>query len=116
MQQNTGTQLLVKIMQERKKADGAVERGRGLADEMAGREDERPTPGRTPGTVSYRAPFLASPLCWRRTELALLARCIPGTPALQKVAARTMQLALELRALVDAGLMWRFPDSSPQAR
>ena len=53
---------------------------------------------------------------WRRTELALLARCIPGTPALQKVAARTMQLALELGALVDAGLLWRFPDSSPRAR
>ena len=62
------------------------------------------------------APFLASPLCWRSTELALLARCNLGTPVLQKVAVRTMQLALELGALVDTGLLWRFPDSSPQAR
>ena len=62
------------------------------------------------------APFLASPLCWRRTELALLARCNLGTPVLQKVAVRTMQLALELGALVDTGLLWLFPDSSPQAR
>ena len=34
----------MKILQERKKADGTVERGRGLADRMAGREDERPPP------------------------------------------------------------------------
>ena len=30
---------------------------------------------------------VCSPLCWRRTELALLARCISGTLALQRVAA-----------------------------
>ena len=46
----------------------------------------------------------------------LLAGCVPGTSTLQKVAARTMQLALELGALTDAGLLWRFPDSSPCAR
>ena len=46
----------------------------------------------------------------------LLGGCIPGTPALQKVAVRTMQLALKLGALIDAGLLWRFPDSSPRAR
>ena len=51
------------------------------------------------------APFLASPLCWRRTELALLARCNLGTPVLQKVAVKTMQLALELGALMDVGLL-----------
>ena len=41
--------------------DGAVERGRGLADGMAGREDERPPPEMpaVPGTVSCRAPLLA---------------------------------------------------------
>ena len=41
--------------------DGALARGRGLADRMAGREDERPPPGMlaVPRTVSYRAPFLA---------------------------------------------------------
>ena len=32
IQQNTRTQLIVKILQERKKADSAVVRGRGLAD------------------------------------------------------------------------------------
>ena len=36
--------LLVMILQERQKVDGGVERGRDLADEMAGREDERPRP------------------------------------------------------------------------
>ena len=64
----------------------------------------------------HHPPDLCSPLCWRRTELVLLSGCILGTPTLQKVAARTMQLALELGALVDAGLLWRFPDSSPRAR
>ena len=44
VQQNTGTQLLLKILRERKKADGAVKRGRGLADGMAKREDGRPSP------------------------------------------------------------------------
>ena len=44
MQQNTGIQQLLNILQERKKANGAVERGRGLADGMAGRED-KPPPG-----------------------------------------------------------------------
>ena len=34
------------------------------------------------------------PLCLRENELAFLARCILGTPALQKVTVRTMQLAL----------------------
>ena len=52
-------------------------------------------------------------MCWRRTKLVLLAGCILGTPTLQKVAARTMQLALELGGLKDARLLWRFLDSSP---
>ena len=99
------------------------ERAARPADEMVGREDKRPPPGRlaAPGTVSCRALFLAfqihprsAPRCaggepsWVR-----LAGCIPGTPALQKMAARTMQLALELSALMDAGLLWRFTDSPP---
>ena len=52
VQQNTRTQILVKILQERKKAGGAIQGGRGLADGIAGREDERPLPGRlaAPGT------------------------------------------------------------------
>ena len=44
----------------------------------------------------------------RRTKLALLAGCIPVTPALQRVAGRTMQLASKLGVLVDVGLLWRF--------
>ena len=36
--------LLVMLLQERKKVDGGVERGRSLANEMAEREDERPPP------------------------------------------------------------------------
>ena len=61
MQWDTETQLLVEILQERKKADGAVERDRGLADRMVGREDERPLPSRlaVPRTLVCRAPFLA---------------------------------------------------------
>ena len=45
----------------------------------------------------------------------LLAGCITGTSALLKVIRRTMQLALKLGAFMDAGLLWHFPDSSPQA-
>ena len=127
MQQNTGTQLLEKILHERKKANGAVKRERGLAYGGCWKvRGERPPPGRlaAPGTVSCRALFLAfqihprsAPRCaggepsWVR-----LAGCIPGTPALQKMAARTMQLALELSALMDAGLLWRFTDSPPPGR
>ena len=102
MQQNTGTQLVVKIpdggvgragravlacvrpsnendefsgwqrlgqcragLQERKKAGGAIQGGRGLTDGItdgiAGRGDERSLPGRlaAPGTVPCRDPFLA---------------------------------------------------------
>ena len=54
-------QILVKILQGRKKAGGAIQGGRGLADGIAGREDERPLPERlaAPGTVPCRVPFLA---------------------------------------------------------
>ena len=78
VQQNTGMQLMVKRLQERKKADGAVERGHGLADGMAEREDERPPPGRlaAPGTVSCRALFLAF-LIYQR----LVPRCAGGGPS-----------------------------------
>ena len=66
--------------------------------------------GLVPGVL--HPPALCSPLCWRRTELVFLDGCIPGTPALQKVTEGTMQLAVELGALMDAGLLWRLPDSS----
>ena len=44
--------MLVNILQERKKAGGAIQEGHGLANGIAGREDERPLPGRlaAPGT------------------------------------------------------------------
>ena len=130
-----------------------MERGRGLADGMAGREDERPPPGRLAAsvTVSCRATFLAFLIHQRfsdeeepavvssgrdvangllrgpRTaptlsapsepvELALLDGCIPVTPALERVAVRTMQLASKLRVLVDAGLLWRFPGGTRPIR
>lgn len=53
------------------------------------------------------------PLCWKRNELALLTGCIPGIGILQEVAAQTMQLAAEFSALVDAGVLERFPDVFP---
>ena len=47
MQQNTGTQLLEKILHERKKANGAVKRERGLAYGGCWKvRSERPPPGR----------------------------------------------------------------------
>ena len=52
-------------LQERKKAGGAIQGGRGLTDGItdgiAGRGDERSLPGRlaAPGTVPCRDPFLA---------------------------------------------------------
>lgn len=85
---------------------------------MAEREDERPLPGRlvAPSTVSCRALFLAfliyqrsAPHCagggpnWCYWPGA--SRCISGTPALQEVAAKTMQLVLEFGTLNDAGLL-----------
>ena len=65
--QNTETQLLVKILQERNKAEDATEMGRGLSGGIAEREEEQPLPGRlaAPGTVSCRALFLAFLICAR---------------------------------------------------
>ena len=72
-------QLLLKILQERKmQANGAVERGRGLADGMTEREDERPPPGRltAPMTVSCGATFPAAQgptLCGGREAMSVAA-------------------------------------------
>ena len=79
MQQNNRIQLLLKIMQESKKADGAVERGCGLADGMGG-EDERPPPGRlaAPGTMSCRATFLVF-LIHQGVDAGLLWHFLGGT-------------------------------------
>ncbi|KAL3811294.1 hypothetical protein ACHAXA_009294 [Cyclostephanos tholiformis] len=160
IRQNSGTQLLVKILQERKKVETVLARHEQDVIESGGDKfgRGRPVPA---GTISYRAPYLAflihqrfandenprvvtksrtgggvvsdhtlpppslpegvpstfapyvrtlpssvcSPICWKRNELAILAGCIPGMPALQSVAARTVQLASELMALMEAGLL-----------
>ncbi|KAL7537809.1 hypothetical protein ACHAXR_008095 [Thalassiosira sp. AJA248-18] len=162
IQQNSGTQLLVKILQERKKVETALIKAEQMRIDLVeqGKDPSKMPPSKTagPGFLSRRAPFLAFlvhqrfaneqnppvasdemymeedmpsvpegapetfapyvrtlpssvclPICWKRNELALLAGCIPGMPSLQKVAARTMQLATELITLVEAGLLWRFP-------
>mmetsp|Transcript_26891 Transcript_26891/g.57896 ORF Transcript_26891/g.57896 Transcript_26891/m.57896 type:complete len:1160 (-) Transcript_26891:251-3730(-) len=156
IQQSNGTQLLVKILQQRKQLETMLMKAERIAVEVlerGGNTDEPRSKLTSPGAISRRAPFLAFlihqrfadeqnpsvaseeegpmvpegapetfapyaralpssiclPICWKRNELALLAGCIPGMPALQKVAARTMQLSMELIALVDAGLLWRFP-------
>ena len=157
--QNSGTQLLVKILQERKKVETALARHERIAIENGGGGQPKAQPA-SAGSISYRAPYLAflihqrfandqnprvvaakgardgtlpppvlpegvpatfapyvrtlpssvcSPICWKRNELAILAGCIPGMPALQNVAARTMQLASELTALVEAGLLCSHP-------
>ena len=148
-QQNNGPQLLVKILQERKKVENKLNHAAKIAEDGMGGTQNNLAPM---GSISQRAPFLAFlihqrfaneqnppvttssndqlprgtpetfapyarslpssvcvPICWKRNELALLAGCIPGMPALQKVAARTMQLSTELIALLDAGLLHRFP-------
>ena len=158
IQQNSGTQLLVKILQERKKVETVLMKAEQREGENNYTQDSG-TKLASWGMISYRAPYLAFlihqrfanedrplvvsssfeedddillldeetpetfapyartlpssvclPICWKRNELALLAGCIPGMPALQKVAARTMQLSSELIALVNAGLLYRFPN------
>merc|ERR1712238_211780 len=54
-------------------------------------------------------PSIPLPICWKRNELALLAGCIPGIPLLQEIAAQTMVLAQDLVALVEGGILHRFP-------
>ena len=148
---NSGTQLLVKILQERKKVENKLNSAAKLAEDWSNGGVAPPVNLARAGVVSQRAPFLAFlihqrfaneedppvsldglrnetpdtfapyartfpssvcvPICWKRNELALLAGCIPGMPALQKVAARTMQLSSELVSLLDAGILHRFPST-----
>jgi len=49
------------------------------------------------------------PICWERNELSLLSGCIPGVIPLQEIAATTMQLVAEFIALINAGILTRFP-------
>jgi RNA recognition motif-containing protein len=57
---------------------------------------------------------VSMPLCWKRNELALLAGCIPGAALLQDVASSTYQLASEFVALLEAGILERFPQTFPE--
>jgi RNA recognition motif-containing protein len=73
------------------------------------------------GSLDTFAPYartlpssVSIPLCWKRNELALLAGCIPGAALLQDVASSTTQLALEFVALLEAGILERFPKTFPE--
>lgn len=182
VQRNTGTQLLVKILQERKRAETAYAKGMQKVEQST---DGERSLGKeyslaAPGTISTRAvalaflihqrfsdnpkPAVASndpdsvnefrnakesgdgnalscakeivkpvgspetfapyartlpssvslPLSWKRNELALLAGCHPGIAPLQEIAARTLQLASEFVALLEAGILHRFPATFPK--
>jgi SET domain/RNA recognition motif. (a.k.a. RRM, RBD, or RNP domain) len=54
------------------------------------------------------------PICWKRNELALFSQCVPGIKPLQEVARMTLLLASEFVALVDAGILHRFPSVFPR--
>jgi len=49
------------------------------------------------------------PICWERNELSLLSGCMPGVAPLQEIASTTMQLVAEFIALLNAGILTRFP-------
>jgi RNA recognition motif-containing protein len=72
------------------------------------------SPPGSPETFGAYARTLPSssslPLCWKRSELALLTGCFPGHGILQEVAASTLQLATEFIALLNAGVLKRFPE------
>ena len=185
VQRNQGTQLLVKILQERKRAEAAYTKAVQKLEQSTTEGDEGGPQTieyklAEPGTISTRAvalaflihqrfsdnpkPLVASddsnvinefqkaresgdgsalpstkaiakpvgapdtfapyartlpssvslPLSWRRNELALLQGCIPGLGPLQEVAARTLQLVSEFVALIEAGILHRFPSIFPK--
>ena len=75
-------------------------------------------PPGSPPTFGPYARILPSavplPLCWKRNELALFSQCVPGVKPLQEVAGMTLLLASEFIALVDAGILHRFPSVFPR--
>ena len=75
-------------------------------------------PTDSPTTFAPYARILPSavplPLCWKRNELALFSQCVPGVVPLQEVAGMTLLLASEFIALVDAGILHRFPSVFPR--
>ena len=54
------------------------------------------------------------PLCWERSELVLLMGCLPGHGLLQHVGLETLHLAAEFMALLNAGILSRFPRVFPR--
>lgn len=171
---NTGTQLLVKILQERKRAENAFNKAVKEL-ESSGEKSYKLAPA---SEISTSAPYLAFlihqrfsptenpkissaeaedlfesikqadgdnnaisnakriklsdgspetfgpyarvlpssvslPFCWKRNEIALLTGCLPGLRPLNEIAARTMQLANEFIALLEAGILSRFPSIFP---
>lgn len=182
---SNGTQLLVKILQERKKADTAAAKSLQAMDDcnlqsggltgLGKDKAQLPYTLAPRGKISTRAPILAFlihqrfsdslkphvvgdaleieeemndsqnglssatrierpsgspcsfgpyarvlpsavplPLCWKRNELALFSQCVPGVVPLQEVAGMTLLLASEFIALVDAGILHRFPSVFPR--
>lgn len=169
---SNGTQLLVKILQERKRAESAYTKA--IRNESSASAKKELA---APGLLSTRAPILAFlihqrfapcerplvvnnanvdfdqvveadgdsnalknskrinplddapvtfapyartlpssvslPICWKRNELALLSGCITGIAPLQEIAATTLQLVTEFVALIDAGILYRFPSIFP---
>ena len=68
------------------------------------------------GTPSSFGPYartlpssVSLPICWERNELSLLSGCMPGVAPLQQIANTTMQLVAEFTALLNAGILTRFP-------
>mmetsp|Transcript_13066 Transcript_13066/g.26193 ORF Transcript_13066/g.26193 Transcript_13066/m.26193 type:complete len:1074 (+) Transcript_13066:3-3224(+) len=67
----------------------------------------------TPSSFGSYARTLPSavllPICWERNELSLLSSCMPGVAPLQEIANTTMQLVAEFIAVINAGILTRFP-------
>lgn len=183
---NSGTQTLVKILQERKRAESAYKQRLELIQQQQQQDQSsrsETSEAMTPityaeyGTISTRAPYIlflihqrfsnavhvpvssphyvdtmdstsnndnanenadehsiqvplgspstfapyartlpssvSVPLCWKRNELAMLSGCIPGLSLLLDVGASTIHLASEFIALLNAGILERFPHTFP---
>jgi RNA recognition motif-containing protein len=74
-----------------------------------------------PGAPETFAPYartlpsaVNTPVCWQRSELAFLSASIPGISLLLDVTVKTLQLAAEFLALLDAGVLERFPETFPE--
>eukprot|EP00536_Pseudo-nitzschia_multiseries_P008438 jgi/Psemu1/287794/fgenesh1_pg.214_\ len=90
-----------KILAEDKDANALfhVQKSRTLADNPS---SYGPYARTLPSAVSL-------PICWERNELSLLSSCMPGVAPLQEIANTTMQLVAEFIALLNAGILTRFP-------